>query len=108
MAQKNSLWILVPTILGSSMAFIDSSVVNVPLLRLLGDLGASTANVQCAFESYALFLVTPILVGPPRGAGLFSSIGRWRLSCLSSYFCMCPRAAPRRSPGIIWTGGGRY
>lgn len=41
MVQRNGTWILVATILGSSMVFIDSSVVNVALPRLQVELDAS-------------------------------------------------------------------
>ncbi len=67
MATKNGTWILVATILGSSMAFIDSSVVNVALPRLQVELGVSTSSVQWVVESYALFLGALILVGGSLG-----------------------------------------
>ena len=60
-------WILVATILGSSMAFIDSTVVNVALPALQRDLHASAADVQWVVESYALFLSSLILVGGALG-----------------------------------------
>lgn len=55
------------TILGSSMAFIDGSVVNVALPRLQVDLNASAATVQWVVEAYALFLGSLILVGGSLG-----------------------------------------
>ncbi len=60
-------WILFATILGSSMAFIDSSVVNVALPRLQADLNASASSVQWVVEAYALFLGALILVGGSLG-----------------------------------------
>ncbi len=39
-------WVLVATILGSSMAFIDGSVVNVALPVLQGNLHATVADLQ--------------------------------------------------------------
>lgn len=65
--QQSGRWILLATILGSSMAFIDSSVVNVALPRLQADLNASAANVQWVVEAYALFLGALILVGGSLG-----------------------------------------
>lgn len=65
--QNRNLWILVATILGSSMAFIDSSVVNVALPRLQVELGASAASVQWVVEAYSLFLGALILVGGSLG-----------------------------------------
>lgn len=60
-------WVLVATILGSSMAFIDGSVVNVALPVLQADLNATTADVQWIVETYSLFLAALILVGGSLG-----------------------------------------
>jgi EmrB/QacA subfamily drug resistance transporter len=62
-ATANGPWILAATILGSSMAFIDSTVVNVALPALQSALGATLADVQWVVESYALFLAALILIG---------------------------------------------
>jgi EmrB/QacA subfamily drug resistance transporter len=56
-------WILVATILGSSMAFIDSTVVNVALPALQSSLGATVIDAQWVVESYGLLLGALILVG---------------------------------------------
>ncbi|MBW4694246.1 MAG: MFS transporter [Lyngbya sp. HA4199-MV5] len=61
------VWVLVATILGSSMAFIDSTVVNVALPTLQTDLKATVADVQWVVESYALFVAALILVGGSLG-----------------------------------------
>lgn len=60
-------WILAATILGSSMAFIDSTVVNVALPVLQRDLHATAADLQWVVEAYALFLAALILVGGALG-----------------------------------------
>ena len=60
-------WILAATILGSSMAFIDGTVVNVALPALQSDLRASIADVQWVVESYALFLAALLLIGGSLG-----------------------------------------
>lgn len=60
-------WVLVATILGSSMAFIDSTVVNVALPVLQTELKATVADVQWVVEAYALFLAALILVGGSLG-----------------------------------------
>src|SRR3989440_5163867 len=60
-------WVLVATILGSSMAFIDGSVVNVALPVIQRDLNATTSDVQWIVETYALFLAALILVGGSLG-----------------------------------------
>ncbi|HSY89817.1 MAG TPA: MFS transporter [Candidatus Binatus sp.] len=60
-------WILVATILGSSMAFIDSTVVNVALPALQANFHATVVDVQWVVESYGLFLSALILVGGSLG-----------------------------------------
>ncbi len=60
-------WVLVATILGSSMAFIDGTVVNVALPVLQVQLNATTADAQWVIEAYSLFLASLILVGGALG-----------------------------------------
>ena len=66
-AAENGRWILAATILGSSMAFIDSTVVNVALPALQANLHATVVGVQWVVESYGLFLGALILVGGSLG-----------------------------------------
>ena len=60
-------WILAATIIGSAMAFIDSTVTNVALPTLKAELGATAVDAQWIVESYALFLAALILVGGSLG-----------------------------------------
>src|ERR1700732_2065909 len=60
-------WILAATILGSSMAFIDSTVVNVALPALQASFHATVVDVQWVVESYGLLLSALILVGGSLG-----------------------------------------
>src|SRR6187401_3783951 len=60
-------WTLVATVLGSSMTFIDATVVNVALPALQADLQATITDVQWVIEAYALFLGALILVGGSMG-----------------------------------------
>src|SRR6266550_7855919 len=66
-ATTNGPWILAATIVGSSMAFIDGTVVNVALPALQSALHASIADVQWVVESYALLLAALLLVGGSLG-----------------------------------------
>lgn len=66
-AASTRRWILLAAILGSSMAFIDSTVVNVALPALQAGLGASVVDVQWVVEAYALLLGALILVGGSLG-----------------------------------------
>src|SRR5271167_4857457 len=63
----NGPWILAATILGSSMAFIDGTAVNVALPALQSALHATLADVQWVVESYALFLAALLLIGGSLG-----------------------------------------
>src|SRR5678815_5925829 len=60
-------WILAATILGSSMAFIDGTVVNVALPALQKNLNATVVDVQWVVEAYALFLAALLLAGGSLG-----------------------------------------
>ncbi|MES2937163.1 MAG: MFS transporter [Pseudomonadota bacterium] len=60
-------WTLVAAILGSSMAFLDGTIVNVALPAIQRDLGADAAQAQWVIESYALFLAALLLVGGALG-----------------------------------------
>ncbi|MCM3902598.1 MAG: MFS transporter, partial [Pyrinomonadaceae bacterium] len=66
-SEKQSRWILAATILASSMAFIDSTVVNVALPALQKNLQATAIGVQWVVEAYALFLSALLLVGGSLG-----------------------------------------
>src|SRR3989475_4639142 len=60
-------WVLATTILGSSLAFIDGTVVNVALPALQREFGATVADVQWIVEAYALLLSALLLVGGAMG-----------------------------------------
>jgi EmrB/QacA subfamily drug resistance transporter len=69
---------LVATILGSSLAFIDGTVVNVALPAIQDDFGATQAGVQWVVQAYALFLAALLLVGGSLG----DHFGRRRIFAL--------------------------
>ena len=60
-------WVLAATIIGSAMAFIDSTVTNVALPQIQERLGATATEAQWIVASYALFLSALILVGSSLG-----------------------------------------
>ncbi|GAA6620219.1 MFS transporter [Scytonema sp. NUACC26] len=66
-SRNTGQWVLAATILGSSMAMIDGTVINVALPVLQSQLNASTTEVQWIVESYTLFLAALILVGGSLG-----------------------------------------
>src|SRR6187401_1336579 len=60
-------WILAATILASSMAFIDGTVVNVALPALQQSLNATVVDVQWVVEAYSLLLSAFLLLGGSLG-----------------------------------------
>jgi EmrB/QacA subfamily drug resistance transporter len=64
---RTARWTLVASILGSSMAFIDGSVVNVALPAIQADLGGGLATQQWVVNAYLLTLGSLILVGGSLG-----------------------------------------
>jgi EmrB/QacA subfamily drug resistance transporter len=82
-------WILTATILGSGIAFIDGTVVNVALPALQENLNATVVGVQWVVESYSLLLAALLLVGGAMGdrygrrrifilgTGLFAVASMW-------------------------------
>jgi EmrB/QacA subfamily drug resistance transporter len=66
-APTSGPWILAATILGSAMAFIDGTVVNVALPDIQARLDATAVDAQWIVESYLLFLAALILVGGSLG-----------------------------------------
>src|SRR6266567_4099430 len=77
---KSRSWILAATIVGSSMAFIDGTVVNVALPALQSSLHATVVDVQWIVEAYGLFFSALILVGGAVG----DSVGRRRMFLLGT------------------------
>ncbi|WP_089100087.1 MFS transporter [Streptomyces hyaluromycini] len=66
-ASAQGKWILLTTVLGSSMALLDSTVVNVALPRIGDDLNASLSALQWTINAYMLTLAGLILLGGSLG-----------------------------------------
>ena len=60
-------WVLAAAVLGSSMAFLDGSTVNVALPALQASLGATVVDVQWVVNAYTLFLASLLLTGGALG-----------------------------------------
>jgi EmrB/QacA subfamily drug resistance transporter len=67
LASPQGKWILLTTVLGSSMAMLDSTVVNVALPRIGSDLDASLSALQWTINAYMLTLAGLILLGGSLG-----------------------------------------
>jgi EmrB/QacA subfamily drug resistance transporter len=60
-------WVLAVAVLGSGLAFLDGTVVNVALPAIGRDLGATTADLQWVLNGYLLTLASLILLGGSLG-----------------------------------------
>ena len=60
-------WVLAAAVLGSGMAMLDGTVVNIALRSIGDDLGASIAQLQWVVNAYLLTLASLILVGGSLG-----------------------------------------
>ncbi|MDQ0812168.1 EmrB/QacA subfamily drug resistance transporter [Streptomyces sp. B3I7] len=92
-------WILLTTVLGSSMALLDSTVVNVALPRIGRDLDAPLTALQWTVNAYLLTLAALILLGGSLG----DRYGRRRVFVLGvTWFAVASLAcglAP--TPGVL-------
>ncbi|MFJ4538783.1 MFS transporter [Streptomyces tibetensis] len=67
LASPQGKWVLLTTVLGSSMAMLDSTVVNVALPRIGRDLDASLSALQWTVNAYMVTLAGLILLGGALG-----------------------------------------
>ncbi|MGY0068700.1 MFS transporter [Streptomyces sp. QTS137] len=67
LASPQGKWVLLTTVLGSSMALLDSTVVNVALPRIGRDLDADLAVLQWTVNAYMVTLAGLILLGGALG-----------------------------------------
>jgi EmrB/QacA subfamily drug resistance transporter len=79
-ADEAKPWVLAATILGSSMAFIDGSVVNVALPAIQSGLNVSVEGAQWVVNAYTLMLGALMLVGGSAG----DRFGRRRVFALGA------------------------
>ena len=77
-SKKVARWVLLATILGSGMAFIDSTAMNVVIPVLQSELNATIPQVQWIIEAYALFMSSLMLLGGALG----DKFGRKRIFSL--------------------------
>ncbi|NKT44696.1 DHA2 family efflux MFS transporter permease subunit [Rhodococcus hoagii] len=75
MKSPRGRWVVAATVLGSSLAMLDGTVVNVALPRIGEDLGAEVAGLQWVLSGYTLTLASLILFGGALG----DRVGRRRV-----------------------------
>src|SRR5437879_11211691 len=73
-------WVVLATVLGSSLAMLDAAVVNVALERIGTDLGADLAALQWTLSGYSLTLASLIVLGGSLGV----RFGRRRVCCIGT------------------------
>jgi EmrB/QacA subfamily drug resistance transporter len=91
-------WVLIATIVGSSMAFVDGTIVNVALPAIQHDLNATASDMQWVVESYALFLASLLLVGGALG----DHFGRRRIFLIGVALFAAASAGCALSGNVSW------
>jgi EmrB/QacA subfamily drug resistance transporter len=95
---KPSRFVLPATILGSSLSFIDSSVVNVALPAIGRDLNADLATLQWIVNGYMLTFASLILLGGAAG----DRLGRRRLFLIGLVAFAASSAGAALAPSPGW------
>ncbi len=91
-------WIMVSAILASSMAFIDSTALNVVLPALQKSLNASGADLFWILNAYLLMLASLILIGGSLG----DKLGRKKIFMAGILIFIAGSTACGLSPGVIY------
>jgi EmrB/QacA subfamily drug resistance transporter len=102
-AGRQARFILATTILASSLAFIDGSVVNVGLPAIGRDLGAGGAGLAWIVNGYLLPLSALLLTGGAAG----DRFGRRRLLMLGTGLFALASLLCALAPGLGWLVGAR-
>jgi EmrB/QacA subfamily drug resistance transporter len=87
---------LAATVLGSGMAFLDGSIVNVTIPAIRHDLGAGTAGLQWVVDGYLVTLTALLLLGGALG----DRYGRKRVFLLGTYVFTAASVACGLAPSI--------
>jgi EmrB/QacA subfamily drug resistance transporter len=96
-------WSLIVAILGSSMAMVDGTVVNVALPIIQRSLGTGVDGAQWIVEAYALLLASLVLVGGALG----DRFGRRRVFVAGVALFTVASAACGLAPSTGWLIGAR-
>src|ERR1700712_896135 len=91
-------WIMISAILASSMAFIDSTALNVVLPSLQKSLQASGADLFWILNAYLLMLASLILIGGSLG----DKLGRKKIFMGGIFIFICGSIACGLSPGVTY------
>ena len=83
-------WILAATILGSSLAFIDGTVVNLALPALQTSLNATVVDVQWVVEAYGILAAGDIRSGSTKRVGFAVGDGSLAVTCVHKLTAIRP------------------
>src|SRR6478672_4574211 len=67
LSTRQGRWVVTATVLGSSLALLDGTVVNIALPHIGEDLGSDVAGMQWVLSGYTLALASLILLGGALG-----------------------------------------
>lgn len=95
---KRDVWTLIATILGTSLAFIDGTAVNVALPAVQIGMHATVSDIQWVVESYALLLASLLIVGGSLG----DLYGRRRVFVAGTILFALASACCGLAPSIRW------
>src|ERR1700749_3116162 len=90
-------WVMVSTILASSMAFIDGTALNVVLPALQKSLNASGTDLFWILNAYLLMLASLILIGGSLG----DKLGRKKIFMLGIFIFIGGSAACGFAPSVL-------
>lgn len=97
-SEAQGRWVLAATILGSSLAFIDGTVVSVALPSIARELRAHGADLEWVVEAYALFLSALILTGGSLG----DRFGRRRVFAIGILLFTAASVMCGLAPSVPW------
>src|SRR5476651_380395 len=97
LSSRAGKWIMVSSILASSMAFIDGTALNVVLPALQKSLNASGADLFWILNAYLLMLASLILIGGSLG----DKLGRKKVFMLGIFIFIAGSAACGISTSVM-------
>jgi EmrB/QacA subfamily drug resistance transporter len=96
-------WIIGATVLGSGIAFLDGTVVNVALPAIGADLGTSLTGLQWVVNAYLITLSSLLLLGGSLG----DRLGRRRVFVVGLVLFAAASALCAMAPSVAYLGGAR-
>src|SRR5712692_9785368 len=96
-------WVLAATVLGSGLASLDATVVNIALPAIGRDLGSSVTNLQWIVDGYALTLTALLLVGGALG----DRYGRKRVFTVGVWWFTAASLACGLAPSALFLTAAR-